>query len=180
VEGCLLDPSGKRPCELLFFVFDGRVHYIMLVYFEGDEHRDCFYDRNWRRLDWVMRYHKPPPDLLFLRPRQFDEMVGLAERLAAGIDHVRVDFYDCGDRFYVGELTLYSWSGNHPFHCPEMDAALGRPWTIKHPVWRALLTAFLKRRKIDPGAVLATQDVATRRGPGERARCTCGRVRFVS
>jgi hypothetical protein len=159
VEACLLDCNGKRPRELLFFVFAGQVHYIMLIYVEGDERRSGgFYDRHWQRLDWFLS--KRPPDSPMPRPPRFDEMVALAERLAAGIDHVRVDFYDCGDRFYVGELTLYSWGGNSPFHRPEMDAALGKPWRIRHPMLRALLTVLTRRRRVDPASARSTTQQA--------------------
>jgi hypothetical protein len=148
MEKCLLDRKGNRPFELLFFIFDGRVHCINAFFFEASERRSGgFYDRRWCPLNWFMR--KPPPDLIE-RPKRLDEMVQVAERLGAGIDHVRVDLYDCGDRFYVGELTLYSWGGNAPFHRREMDLALGRPWCIKHAVLRALLTLLLRRRRIDP------------------------------
>ena len=117
----------------------------MPVFVESGERRSGgFYDRLWRRLDWFMR--KPPPDTAIPRPQRFGEMIELAERLGAGIDHVRVDVYDCGDRFYVGELTPYSWGGNSPFHRSEMDAAFGAPWHIKYAALRALFTVLVRRR----------------------------------
>jgi hypothetical protein len=147
VEKCLVDRRGNRPLELLFFVFGGRAHFIHAFFFESSERRNGgFYDRHWYQLEWFMR---KPPDLLD-RPKRLDDMLQVAERLGAGLDHVRVDFYDCGGRFYVGELTLYSWGGNAPFYRRDMDVALGRPWRIKHAALRALLTVIARRRRIDP------------------------------
>jgi hypothetical protein len=146
VERCLLDRTGKRPLELLYFVFNGRVDYILPIFFEnGERHVGLFHDRHWRRADWFFRI--PPVDPALPRPERLAEMIELAERLGAGIDHMRVDLYDCGERIYVGELTSYSWSGLMRLH-PKMDLVLGAPWRIKHPALRAFLTVLLRRRQI--------------------------------
>jgi hypothetical protein len=55
-------------------------------------------------------------------------MIRVAAQLGAGLDHVRVDFYDCGEHFRIGELTLYAWSGLSKFQPDEADFILGRYW----------------------------------------------------
>jgi hypothetical protein len=149
VERCLFGQDGKRPQELRLFVFHGRVHFVLSDRVEdGAIRSDGFRDREWRRIDWYMR--NPPREPGFPRPRRLDDMIAVAERLGADIDHLRVDFYDCHDRFYVGELTAYCWSGEVPFYRRSMDEALGTPWRIEHAALRAFWTVLTRRRHIGP------------------------------
>jgi len=41
----------------------------------------------------------------------FDKAAGMARRLSAGLDHIRVDFFVAEGRIHLGELTVYSSSG---------------------------------------------------------------------
>jgi Ser/Thr protein kinase RdoA (MazF antagonist) len=75
-------------------------------------------------------------------------MIRAAERIAAGFDHLRVDFYDCGDRIHIGEVTVYPWSGLSRFNPDEADAMLGAYWTIRRPLRRAAMAILLRRREI--------------------------------
>ena len=72
---------------------------------------------DWTELPWTVTHPRPtePVD----PPRHFGEMIRIAERLGTGFDHVRVDMYECDDKIYVGEMTVYSYSGLHPIQ-PEL------------------------------------------------------------
>lgn len=59
------------------------------------------------------------------QPLHFVEMKQLAERLSKGIPHVRVDFYESGDRVLFGEMTFYSMSGMFSFEPSEWDNRIG-------------------------------------------------------
>ena len=63
-------------------------------------------------------------------------MIDAAERLSAGIDFVRVDLYDLGDRFLVGELTTTPQGGSGYFKPARWDMVFGARWTL--PGWRVL------------------------------------------
>src|SRR5262249_29623667 len=76
-------------------------------------------------------------------------LVEYAECLGSEVDHVRVDMYDLGDRFYVGELTLYSWNGFGRFYPDEADLILGSYWTIERAPRRAIMTTLTRRHEID-------------------------------
>ena len=147
VERFLRAPDGARPLEHLLFVFHGRVRLVQTRVFENDRIRHgAFHDRDWRPVDLYLRTR--PLEGGIPRPARFDEMVSIAERLGAGLDHVRVDLYDCHDRVRVGELTLYSWSGHHPTNPRSADYTLGAAWHIERPALRALWTVATRRYAI--------------------------------
>jgi hypothetical protein len=148
VEEAVTGDEGGRPNEVRLFVFDGKVAVINTVFVEDGQIRNgAFHTPEWRRLSW---YFTRLLDRDFPRPRRLSDMIGIAERLGEGLEHVRVDFYDCGDRFCVGELTLYSWSGLAPFNPDEADVLLGAHWRIESPFRRALRAVLFGRREIVP------------------------------
>jgi len=149
IERMLTDPDGNPPTELRVFVFGGRARMIQTVFVEqGRVVSGAFHDRDWQRLRWTLQSPLRPQE--FALPARFDELIGLAERIADGHEFLRVDFYDCADGLRVGEITLYNWSGLLPFNPPEADLILGSHWRIRAPIWRALKAICLHRREIRP------------------------------
>ena len=55
-------------------------------------------------------------------------MVAAAEKLGAGFDFVRVDFYEVGGRPLFGEMTFYPGSGLDKFAPVTLDTELGKLW----------------------------------------------------
>ena len=49
----------------------------------------------------------------------------LAQKLATGIPHVRVDFYEVNKKVYFGELTFFHWGGMMPFQPEKWDTIFG-------------------------------------------------------
>ena len=150
VERLLVRPDGTAPLEHRVSVFDGRVAFIRTTTSDANG-RPCFgdvHDRDWTRLPitWERPAHPVPPP----RPARLAEMIELAERLGAGLSQCRVDIYDCGDRFMVGEITLYSQSGLVPYPDPAHDFALGAPWIISRPMLRAFRAVAVGRWEIRP------------------------------
>jgi hypothetical protein len=137
-ETMLTLPGGAPPEEIRLFVFGGKAKVINTVFVEAGEVRNgAFHLPDWTRLDW---HFTRKLDRAFLPPARLADMLAIAEKLGAGIDHVRVDIYDCGARIYVGEITLYSWSGLAPFHPDSADLALGAFWPLPNPKLRAAAT----------------------------------------
>jgi hypothetical protein len=58
-------------------------------------------------------------------------MLTWAAQLGQGLDFVRVDLYDLGDRVLVGELTPYPAGGNSAYRPAGIDAWFGRAWRTK-------------------------------------------------
>jgi teichuronopeptide biosynthesis TupA-like protein len=141
-ERLMLEPDGTPPAEHKVFVFNGRARFIQTVTVTADRGRfDSFHDRDWRPLPWTginPRLGRP-----LERPQLFDELLALSERLGAGLDHVRVDFYVWRGRPAVGEMTLYNWNGLRSFDPPESDVILGGWWTLPKPLRRALKSLLL-------------------------------------
>ena len=60
----------------------------------------------------------------------------LAEKLAAGLPHVRVDLYNIAGKPYFGELTFYTGGGFDPFYAEEerpdrLDRELGELFVLQ-------------------------------------------------
>jgi hypothetical protein len=157
IEGLLLDERGEPPPERKIFVFDGKAHIIeTILVASGDRDRTTgFHTPDWTRLPWRSSREPHPGDLP--RPERLNEMLTAAERLAAGLDHLRVDFYDCGQTFRVGELTVYSWSGLPHFQPDGADEILGDYWRIPFPMTRAIMAVLFRQREIRPRIPSATQ-----------------------
>jgi TupA-like ATPgrasp len=148
IEQTVMTDAGKRPDEVRLFVFDGKVAVANTVFVEDNRIRNgAFHTRDWVRLDW---HFSRVVDREFSRPRRLSDMIRIAECLGAELDHIRVDFYDCGDRIYVGEITLYPWSGSSRFNPDEADFALGAYWRLSNPLRRALTALLCGRREIVP------------------------------
>ncbi len=83
-----------------------------------------FFDMDFNKLPFYYggKQHSRVP---LEKPKFFDEMVRCAEKLAQPFPFVRVDFYETGDSFYVGEMTFYSGGGVLTFDPPEWDRKLG-------------------------------------------------------
>jgi hypothetical protein len=78
----------------------------------------------------------------------------MAAAIGAHFDHMRVDTLIEGDQIYLGELTVYSMSGQVHLDGHKLDEHLNRSWDIRRswflthpqPGWRGLYAAALRRR----------------------------------
>ncbi len=109
-----------------FWCFNGRVHYIQFLSERNlDGLKMAFYDRTWKKQDFVYNYPMDEKDNA--RPDNLDAMIKLAETMARGFPHVRVDFYRMNDgRIYFGEMTFTSATGTCGWSTPEINRHLGR------------------------------------------------------
>lgn len=144
IEQKLITEDGAAPEECKLFVFGGRVGVINSVFTEDGALRNgAFHTPDWTRLDW---YFTRFVDRAFPRPERLRDMIETAERIGAGFDHLRVDFYDCGKRIWIGEVTVYAWSGLSKFNADAADLGLGAMWKLRAPALRALAAMALRRR----------------------------------
>lgn len=89
----------------------------------GDTRFD-FFDMDFNHLDIKQDFAKNA-DKPIEKPLSFDLMVDSAKKLAAGIPHLRVDFYEVDGRMYFGECTFFDSGGFGPFEPEEWDEKLG-------------------------------------------------------
>ncbi len=118
--------SGGDLYDYKFWCFNGRVEYIQFLSERNlDGLKMAFYDRNWRKQDFVYSYpldakNIPAPDNL-------DKMIELAETLSKNFGHVRVDFYRLDDgTVYLGEMTFTSASGLCKWNDEKINRYFGR------------------------------------------------------
>lgn len=127
-EKYMEDSATKELRDYKFYTFDGVVRYLMIVSGRGHDTRADYFDENFNKQNFKWGYL--PADVTPARPACFEKMKSLAEQLSRNIPHVRVDFYECDDRLYFGELTFYDAAGFAKFDPAEWDEKLGKLITI--------------------------------------------------
>lgn len=115
--------SGDRlPDDYKVYVFDGRAAIVQHHVDRGTRrHRWTQFDRSWTRVGGAQSDALPPATLA--------DMFDTAERLAAGFDFLRVDFYEVEGRLWFGEFALCPGSGLDPFEPIALDRELGQMWS---------------------------------------------------
>jgi teichuronopeptide biosynthesis TupA-like protein len=122
----LLVSEWRTPFEYKFYTFHGTPEMVVVPVGRFGDVASTLYSPGWERLDY--KFVDPPgPDIP--RPAELDEMIAIVERLADGIDFVRVDLYNVRGRLVFGELTVYPNAGLREFDpvLEERFAALWRP-----------------------------------------------------
>ncbi len=124
-------PDTNDLPDYKFFCFNGNVK--MLYVATGRQKEEGlkfdFFDNNYNHLPFCQKDH-PNSDIQPAKPLLFEKMKFLAGQLSKGIPHVRVDFYEVGDRTYFGEMTFYSMSGMTPYVPSEWDNIIGSYLTL--------------------------------------------------
>ncbi len=77
------------------FCFNGKAESIMFLNDRKRHLKMSFYDLNWNKLNYVYSY--PLNKDIFPKPKNLKLLIELAEKLAEGFPHVRVDFYILND-----------------------------------------------------------------------------------
>ncbi len=124
-----LAPDSADLINYRFYCFSGTARFIQLDFDLHTFHKRNIYDRDWTRLDVQYNRYPPHPDPP-VPPPNLAQMISIAERLSHGVDFVRVDLYDLGDRVVFGELTNYPSAGNGRFHPQTWDGIFGSYWRL--------------------------------------------------
>lgn len=123
-EPFLEDANYGELRDYKFFCFDGVVKAMFIASgrASGDLRFDYF-DRDFASLDVRQKYPRSttPP----AKPETYSEMIAIAEKLAQGHPHVRVDLYEVDGHVYFGEMTFFHFSGFAPFHPEAFDRRWG-------------------------------------------------------
>lgn len=99
--------NGTPPWDYKFFCFNGKP-YIVALDLErfGKESKRNIYDMDWHQVEGV-KISRPQDYITnYPKPKKFELMKELCEKLASGFSHVRVDFYNVDGKIYFGELTF--------------------------------------------------------------------------
>lgn len=82
-----------------------------------------FYDKDWNKMPFIRHY--PASETEIEKPKQYQEMLDLSEKLSQKFSFVRTDFYEINGEVYFGELTFYPGNGMEEFDPEEWDYKLG-------------------------------------------------------
>ena len=116
----LIEDSNGDLLDYKFFCFDGKPEFVKVDFERFKEHKVNFYDNNWNLLNMKEKgYENYKKECK--KPKNFDEMLKIAENLSKKFQFVRVDLYNVDGKIYFGELTFTPASGKNPFTPLEMD-----------------------------------------------------------
>jgi hypothetical protein len=130
-EPLLVGPGGEPLAEAQVLTFHGKAALIRVM--TGDKLAPS------RRANWFdvqsqalpIRGMTPAGDFV-LSASDAGIIVPVAERVAAGFSHLRVDFHLADDGPRICELTPYHLAGRAQWKPPEWDEKLGRLWGAGH------------------------------------------------
>ena len=119
-----LKNTKKDLFDYKFWCFQGRVEFIMFLSERDKILKMNNYDREWNLLPFV--YGHKNCDKPVEKPEKLEDMIEIAEKLAQGFEHVRVDLYQLNDgTIKFGEMTFTSASGTCSWNQEEINNRLG-------------------------------------------------------
>ena len=126
-EAFIGSPDGTPPDDYKFYCFDGVCRAVLLCT------NRTRWGVNYLYFDRAFQLYPINHETVaavkagsaYERPKRFDEMLALAQRLAAGFRFMRVDLYQADEAVYFGEMTLFDNSGFATDLTEEGDRILG-------------------------------------------------------
>lgn len=127
VEQFLEDPESKDGSidDYKLLCFNGKFRYLWVDKNRYSNHCRGFWNEKLEFLDGVYSDHPTFAQAPAL-PANTDEMIKVAEKLAADFPFARVDFYNIQGKIYFGEITFYPWSGYVQYTPDSFDFDLGK------------------------------------------------------
>lgn len=134
IEKLLVENETDDLPDYKFFCFNGRVHcsyFIRNSTNKTDRHEGelGIFDRDFRLLsascpDWNPITEQPE------KPKNYEKMIEIAEKLSEPFPHVRVDLYNLDGKIIFGELTFFSNTGPELFDPDSFDYEMGKPFIL--------------------------------------------------
>ena len=120
VEDCL-NPDGAPLIDYKFHCFGGKAKSIAVILGRPETGKPCMthYSPQWEPQRFTISNDLFTGDVP--RPAELEEMLHIAETLAAPFKYVRVDLYDVAGKIYVGELTFFHYGGVGKISSPFWD-----------------------------------------------------------
>lgn len=125
IEKYMVDESGYELRDYKFFSFNGKVKLMFIATDRMAKTETCFdfYDEKFNHLS--IKNGHPNSTKSIEKPKNFEKMIELSEKLSKDIPHVRVDFYNINGKIFFGEMTFSHWGGLVPFDPESYDSLLG-------------------------------------------------------
>lgn len=109
-EELVVSTGGDLP-DYRCYCFDGAVGFISINVDRATDHRRLYVDRDWNPMPFEI--DKPRPDWELERPAVLNQVVSIAESLAAPFFFVRVDLFEAKGSVIFSELTFIPAGGMH-------------------------------------------------------------------
>lgn len=125
-EALLKNKNGEDLRDYKLFCFNEVVKIICVISDRESEtgEKINYYDSLWSPLP--MKHDSfPNNDEGDPRPRNLNDMLCIAKKISLGMPFVRVDFYNCNDMIYFGEITFFPSGGYRLFVPDKYNYILG-------------------------------------------------------
>lgn len=132
VEKLLIDTDGQVPSDYKLYYFDGKFEFLQLDLNRFTNHKRNLYDKDWNLLPFTWSTLDADKNPVYTnggaveRPKNWDKLIELGEKLAKPFPFVRVDFYLLNDEIYFGELTFHTGGGYSHISPIEWDLYYGK------------------------------------------------------
>ncbi len=120
-----LGEGDLLPTEYKIHVFNGKAKNLYVVTGRGFDIRYTNFYIDWTPFDGSQFNGWRKADQPISRPENFDEMVALAEKLAAPFPFVRVDLYNINGRIFFNEMTFTPAKGTLLLDDDSVDYQMG-------------------------------------------------------
>lgn len=127
-EEIFLEPSGRVPDDFNIHTFDGRVVTISMIHDRFGDRAHISLNRDFLRTDTVWQEYSSDYEPQF--EAVYHKLAEIAERLAVGIDYVRVDLFCHNDRIYFREFTFFPGSGLSIRNVGETELTRNALWDL--------------------------------------------------
>lgn len=126
------------PADYKFFMFHGHPAMVVVDQDRFSDHTSTLLSPDWRRFDVTGRFAgaATPPE----RPANYEEMIGVAQKLSSDFEFARIDLYNIDGRIYFGEITHFPGGGLVRLRPREFDLALGELWRNGTPIPSTFIT----------------------------------------
>lgn len=104
--------DGTELVDYKFYCYGGKPQYFM--YSVGEASHEAHNHKFNMQLESIDHLFKKTPDIPLENiklPANIDEMIDVANKLAIGKPHVRIDLYNVDGKIYFGEETFFSGAG---------------------------------------------------------------------
>lgn len=124
-EKYMKNPGADELIDYKFMCFNGQVKcsFVCSDRFSSSGLKVTFYDKNWNMMPFERHYPKSKTPIE--KPKCYDEMLKIAEKLSVHIPFIRIDIYEINGSIYLGELTFFPGGGMEEFTPIEWDYKLG-------------------------------------------------------
>lgn len=112
VEKIMRD-GDALPCDYKIFCFNGKARLVEYVIGRDSVQKYVnYYDVDFNKIDMhTAKPFEPNSDVAYEKPKNYDRMIEIAEKLSAPFPHCRVDLYNVDGHIYFGEMTFYNVGG---------------------------------------------------------------------